>query len=216
MIFVNFKTYKEGSGENAVKLVQIINNVAKETGVKIVACPQLVDFKEVKTTATFPVWAQNVDPVERGKTTGWFPPEVAKELGAEGTLLNHSEHKIPFDVLEKTILLCRKVGLKVTAIANSLEEAKKISELKPDFLGYEPPEFVGSTTTSVAMAKPEMIKEVVAAVSPTKVLIGAGVHRAEDIVTGLKLGAVGVILATDVVLAENPEAELRKLAGGFS
>ncbi len=215
MIFVNFKTYKEGSGENAKSLAKIIDKVAKESGTTIVSCPQPTDFKEVHALTDFPVWAQNVDPVERGKTTGWFPPEVAKELGAEGTLLNHSEHKIPFPELKKVVSLCRGVGLKVVAIANSLEEAKKISELKPDFLGYEPPEFVGSTTTSVAMAQPEVIKAVVDAVSPLKVLVGAGVHRAQDIAIGRKLGAVGVILATDVVLAENPEKELMKLALAF-
>lgn len=215
MIIVNLKTYKEGSGPNALNLAKIISKVARESGVEIIICPQQVDFKEVVVSTDFAVWAQHVDSVTRGKTTGWFPPEIAKELGATGTLLNHSEHKITFEELKKTIFRCREIGLKVAAIANSLEEAKKVSELEPDFLGYEPPEFVGSTTTSVAMAKPEVIKAVVDAVSPLKVLVGAGVHREEDIIVSRKLGAVGVILATDVVLAQNPEKELRKLVEGF-
>lgn len=215
MIFVNLKTYKEGSGVKAVNLAQIISKAAHDSGIEIITCPQPADLKEVVASTDFAVWAQHVDALTRGKTTGWFPPEVAKELGATGTLLNHSEHKMSFEELKKTILRCREVDLKVVAIASSLEEAKKISELKPDFLGYEPPEFVGSTTMSVAMAKPEVIKAVVEAVSPLKVLVGAGVHRAEDIRISLELGAVGVILATDVVLAQNPEKELKKLVEGF-
>lgn len=215
MIFVNFKTYKEGSGQKAVTLAKIINKVAVDMGVQIIACPQVADFKEVKGLTDFPVWTQHVDSFERGKTTGWFPPEIAKELGAAGTLLNHSEHKIAFEELKNTLTRCREIGLKVVAIANSLEEARDISKLKPDFLGYEPPEFVGSTTTSVAMAKPEVIKAVVEVASPVKVLVGAGVHRVEDVRISLSFGAVGVILATDVVLAENPEKELIKLSEGF-
>ena len=95
------------------------------------------------------------------------------------------------------------------------EEAEIAAEFAPDFIGYEPPELVGSKETSVVMAEPDTIKRVVNAVSPVKVLVGAGVHRKEDVVKSLEFGAVGVALATDVVLAENPEESLRKIAEGF-
>lgn len=62
--------------------------------------------------------------------------------------------------------------------------------------------------------KPEIIQKVVLS-AKCKVLIGAGVHSKEDVQIGLKLGVKGVLLATDVVLAQDPEGELRELALAF-
>lgn len=215
MIFVNFKTYKEASGVLAISLVETIREVASETGVEIVSCPQTADLREAAKLSNHPVWAQHTDAQERGRATGWFPPETARSAGAEGTLLNHSEHKLSLGVLGETLARCKEAGLKTLVFADSLKEAKIVAELQPDLIGYEPPEFVGSRTTSVASAKPEIIKAVVEAVAPAPVVVGAGVHSREDVEVSLKLGAVGIAVATDVVLAENPEKELRDLAGGF-
>jgi uncharacterized protein related to proFAR isomerase len=61
-----------------------------------------------------------------------------------------------------------------------------------------------------------VIKNCVEFLKPTPVLVGAGVHSEEDIRIATSLGAVGVLLATDVVKSNDPKAELLKLAGGFS
>jgi len=215
MIFVNFKTYKESSGESAISLAKIISRVADESGIEIIACPQEADFEKVRESVNHPVWVQHVDTKLRGKTTGWFPPEVAKELGAEGTFLNHSEHKLSMNDLEETVLLCKKVDLKTLIFAANLEEAKEVAKLKPDFVGYEPPELVGSRETSVASQKPDVIEKVVETVTPLKVIVGAGIHLKKDVEVSLSLGAFGVALATDVVLADDPEKELAELVEGF-
>jgi triosephosphate isomerase len=98
--------------------------------------------------------------------------------------------------------------------ADSLEEAQKLATLGPDFIAYEPPELIGSKDKSVSTEKPDIITSIVTNVK-CPILIGAGVHSAEDVKVGLKLGAKGILVATDVVLAENPEEELRKLAEAF-
>lgn len=214
MIFVNFKTYKEGTGENALSLARIISKVASETGVEIIACPGEADLKEV-IAIVGKAWVQNVDFLERGKTTGWLPVEVAKEAGAEGTLLNHSEHKVERQVLQNTVTKCKEIGLKTLVFANSLEEAEFVATLAPDLIGYEAPELVGSRDTSVVMAKPDVIIDVIKAVTPVNVVVGAGIHNKDDVTKSLEFGAVGVALATDVVLAQNPEKELRELTEGF-
>jgi triosephosphate isomerase len=46
-------------------------------------------------------------------------------------------------------------------------------------------------------------------------IIGSGVNEPEDINTALKLGAKGVILASAVVLAQNPEEKLLELARAY-
>src|SRR3989344_1522277 len=47
MIFINFKTYPQASGENAIKLVRIACDVAETSGVEIISCPQTIDIREV-------------------------------------------------------------------------------------------------------------------------------------------------------------------------
>ena len=94
MIFINFKTYPQASGENAIKLVRIACDVAETSGVEVISCPQTIDLREVIAASSHPVWTQHVDPFERGRATGWIPAEVAREMGAAGALLNHSEHKL--------------------------------------------------------------------------------------------------------------------------
>lgn len=87
----------------------------------------------------------------------------------------------------------------------------------PTWLGYEPPELVGSTDTSVAKSKPEVIQEVVRiAEGKTKVLVGAGVRELLDVEISLKRGAVAVGVASAVVKAVDQEMVLSILASGFS
>lgn len=215
MIFVNFKTYKESSGKNAVSLAHTICGVADQSDIEIISCPQAIDIREVVETSNHPVWAQHLDAEERGRATGWLPAEIAKETGAEGTLLNHSEHKLSVGQLGEILSRCKGVGLKSLVFADSLDEAKVIAKFQPDYIGYEPPEFVGSRTISVATAKPEIIEAVVEAVMPIPVIAGAGVHSKEDVKVSLKLGAVGVAVATDIILTKDHERELKGLVEGF-
>jgi triosephosphate isomerase (TIM) len=213
MIVVNFKTYKEATGLKAVKLARLIRQIMDETKVRIVAVPQLADLRACVEEGA-ECWVQHVDPVQQGKTTGWITVEDVEEAGAHGTLLNHSEHKLPWETLQQTMSLISGMAFEACVCADSLEEAIKLDGLKPDWIAYEPPELIGSKDKSVASENPEIITQVVKAVIKP-VLIGAGVHSREDIRTGLSLGAKGVLLATDVVLAEDPETELRELAQAF-
>ena len=215
MIFVNFKTYKESTGELAVSLAQAIGEVVDKVGVEIVACPQGADLREVVKASSHPVWAQHVDAEERGRATGWFPAEIAKGAGAEGSLLNHSEHKLSVGVLGETLAKCREAGLKTLVFADNLKEAEIIAKLQPDLISYEPPELVGSQTTSVAKSKPEMIEKVVKAIPEIPVLVGAGVKDGQDVRASLKMGAKGVVVSSAIILADNPRQVLKDLAGGF-
>lgn len=215
MIVVNFKTYKEASGEKALSLIRDVCEVAKKTGVEIVVCLQGVDLRKAISLSDCPFWAQHVDPAPRGRSTGWLPAEVAKEAGAQGTLLNHSEHKLSVGVLGETMVRCKSVGLKTIVLADSLEEAKIVAKYEPDWIGYEPPELIASKETSVARAKPQIIEEVVRVVPNVPILVGAGVKDTEDVRVSLKLGARGVVVSSAVVLAQNPKEVLFNLAAGF-
>lgn len=215
MIIVNFKTYKEATLSAAVSLAQSIKEVGEASGVNVIACPQEIDLVKVHEILPQATWAQHVDPVKRGRGTGLFPVEVAKEVGVTGVLLNHSEHRISAGVLGEIMATCKSLGLTTTIFAGSIEEARIVSKFNPDYLAYEPPELIASPDTSVARAKPEVIKDVVDEFKNMKVLVGAGIKDANDVKVSLELGAVGIAIASAVILADNQKQVLESLASVF-
>lgn len=219
MIFVNFKTYEESSGRAAISLVSLIEEVANQSQLKIIPVVQAADIKEAVSSSKVEVWAQKIDPVEFGAHTGSIIPEAVFEDGAVGTFLNHSEAKFEnFEDLREAHLRATQVGLKTLIFAGNIEELKKVLELKPTFVSYEPPELIGSQTTSVSEAKPEVIKEA-AEISKTfgvPLIVGAGIHSSKDVEKSLELGAVGVAVASGIIKAPNQKAALEDLVKGFA
>src|SRR3972149_7514199 len=153
MIFVNFKTYEQGSGQKALALTKILEEVAHTPQVKIIPVVQIIDAEMVVSSTRLEVWIQHIDPVSFGPYTGWTLPEEAVRIGIRGVFLNHSEHKFEnMDELVKAVSRCLEVDLKTLVFASDLEELKKILELKPTYVAYEPPELIGLTATSVGNA----------------------------------------------------------------
>ncbi len=135
MIFVNFKTYSQGTGEEALHLVKILEEVAGEKQIKIIPVVQASDVREISTNTTLEVWVQSINSVEFGAHTGAILPEAVFEDGAIGTFLNHSENKVTnFHDLEASVKRAKDVGLKSLVFAADVSELKKIAKLKPTFL----------------------------------------------------------------------------------
>lgn len=218
MIFVNFKTYEEGTGERAINLAKLLETVAHETQVKIIPVVQAGDIKEIVASCALEVWTQKVEAVDFGAHTGAIIAEAVFEDGATGTFLNHSEAKFEnFDELAKAADHAKEVGLKTLIFAKNMEELRSIVSLNPSFVAFEPSDFIGSKETSVAQAKPEAIMEAVeiARHAGLPLIVGAGIHSSEDVKKSMELGAVGVAVATDIVKAEDPKKELLELIGGL-
>lgn len=218
MIFLNFKTYKSGTGKLALSMAKVVEEVSKETGVKIISVVQPTDIREVVLEVSTEVWSQKVDPVEFGAHTGSILPEAVIDDGAIGTVLNHSEDRFPdFETLTKAHDRAREVGLKTLIFAKDLEELEKVAGLKPDYISYEPPSLIGSKDVSVATAEPEIIAKasIISKNLGIPLIVGAGVHSKVDVKKCLELGAVGVAVASDVMNAVDPRAELLDLIEGF-
>jgi len=211
MIFVNFKTYQQGTGESALSLAKICAEVEKETGIKIIPIVQVVDIFRLASQG-LNVWAQHMDGIDFGPHTGQILPKALKEAGAKGILLNHAEKKLSLEELKK--IMEKRQDFQTLVCSESLEEGQQIATLKPDFLAYEPPELIGGAV-SVSQTKPEIISDFVAKIKEVPVLVGAGVHQKEDVQKALGLGVKGVLVSSDIVLSENPKQELLNLAGGF-
>jgi len=205
IIVVNFKTYK--SGKDVVGLAKALEKVDKDIIVGISAC----DLSSVSKGTKLKVYCQHVDYFIPGRYTGFILPEAAKAAGAVGVFLNHSEHKLSFDVIEKTVKRCKEIGLKTLVFAGDVTEAKNIETLAPDYIVVEPPELVGGDI-SVSTAKPELISDVAKALK-SKFLVGAGVKNYNDLKISLEKGASGIALSSAITTAVNPAKVLKELIG---
>jgi len=215
MLLINFKTYSQSSGANAITLANYAFDLSKEYGIPVVVCPNMLDLKDIARIYGGGTWAQHGDLLERGQATGWIPLELIKEAGAEGVVLNHSEHKLPYEDLKKTVEKARSLDLKILIFASSVEESTLVSALTPDWIGYEPPELVGSKDTSVAKSEPEVIQKVVEAVPNIPILVGAGVKDIEDVKVSLKLGARGIGIARALDTSSDQKQAIRNLLEGW-
>lgn len=215
ILLINFKTYEEGTWEKALKIAKAAEKLANED-VEIVLAVQPVDIGKISGNIRIPVFSQHVDPIVYGSHTGWILPESVKSAGAAGTLLNHSERQISFERLKESVDRCKEIGLRTVVCAATPEKVKEVASLKPDYIAIEPPELIGGDI-SVSKAKPEIITESIEKSEPfgIPVLCGAGVKNREDVSKAKELGAKGILVASGVVKAGDPEEAIRDLLEGF-
>lgn len=205
MLVVNLKTYK--FGKEVLRLARVISRVDKG----IVIAAQASDIYLLSKFGN-PIYAQHVDYFKAGRNTGYILPEAVKKAGAKGVILNHSEHKLKLNILKATINRCKKLKLKTLVCVSSLKEVRKIKSFKPDMVAYEPKELIG-TGVSVSKTKPKIVEDFVKALKNSKIvpLCGAGISNREDVQMARKLGCEGVLVASAVAKAKNPEKILREL-----
>jgi len=201
MIIINFKNCV--AGKKALTLAKLIE---KHLPHAIVAVPS-VDIEEIHLKTKLRVFAQHVDAI-KGRATGFLLPETTKSVGASGTLLNHSEHPLPFKILKQTIQRTHKAGLRVVLCAPSIKEAKKFIPLKPWAIAYEDPKLIGSGK-SITEFRTEEVKKFAQLFKKTKIipLCGAGINKVEDVKAAKKLGCKGVLIASAIATASPKKAE---------
>jgi len=218
VFIVNFKTYKESTGKNALSLAKICEKVAKKTGKEIVICVQPTDIKEISSKVSIPVFSQHIDGIEYGANTGHILPEAVLESKGAGSLLNHSEDQFEFEALKKASERMKGLGLLRVICANTPKKAEMIASLSPEFIAIEPPELIG-TLVSVSKADPKVITDTVSLVKKInpniKVLCGAGVATKDDVKKAIELGANGILIATAVVKAKDQRKALLDFVSAF-
>ena len=217
LIVVNFKTYATAMGQKAVDLAQAMERASKDH-VRMIAVVSAFDLHAVKQVApSLEVWSQHLDPVGQGSFTGWLQPENAIERGAQGTIINHAEHKVDIEHVQQ-LMQQLPDEFPVCACAADVDEAHQLAELGPTFIAVEPPELIGGDI-SVTTADPAIVSDTVNAVRAinphVRVLCGAGVKDGKDVKTAVELGAHGVLLASGVTKASDVDAVLADLVAGL-
>ncbi|UCE57864.1 MAG: triose-phosphate isomerase [Candidatus Bathyarchaeota archaeon] len=214
-ILVNFKTYSEATGRNAVRLAEIAERISLETEVCIGLAPQFVDIVSISSTVSIPVFAQHIDPIAAGSFTGHILPEAVREAGAIGTLINHSERRLKLVDIDTAVRRARESGLLSVVCASNAIVGSAAAAFNPNMIAVEPPELIG-TGIPVSKAKPEIVSgtvDQVKRINPDVVILcGAGITRGEDVAAALRLGTEGILVASGIVKAKEPYEVLMEFA----
>jgi len=218
VLAINYKAYPTAFGEKGIAIALAAEKVASEYRGQlriILAVPatEITRIAEIADAAT--VYAQHADPVEPGAHTGYLPLEALREAGAQGTLLNHSEHQVKLSAIDRVVKRAAALGMETLVCADTPTAAAAAASLTPTMVAVEPPELIG-TGIPVSRAKPEVVTNAVKLIrlvnSDIPVLTGAGITSGEDAAAAIKLGTVGVLVASAVMKAKDPEEKIRELA----
>ena len=204
IVILNYKTYLESSGENALELARALKSASEESGITMVAAPQAADIYRIQDQISLPIFAQHIDPITPGGHTGSNLIETLIEAGISGSLINHSENRMKLADIDEVIQLCKQNDIESCVCTNNIATSKAIATFSPDAVAVEPPELIG-TGIPVSQAQPEVVNKKI------KVWCGAGISTGDDMKAAMDLGADGVLLASGIVKAENPKEALLDL-----
>lgn len=217
MFIINCKNYEEIAGEKIIKLAKIAEKISKKYKIKIAIAPPH-HLIPLITKFGIIVLAQHLDDKKIGSTTGFMIPEIIKKSKIDGSIINHSEHRITESEIKNLVKRLKKLKLKTIVCVKNVSEAKKYAKINPTFIAIEPPELIG-TGRAISTEKPQLITNSINAVqsakNSTKLLCGAGIVSAEDVSRAVELGSKGILVASGVIKAKNWESILNDFSRGL-
>ncbi|MDO5852385.1 MAG: triose-phosphate isomerase [Methanobacteriaceae archaeon] len=216
IVILNYKTYLESTGKNAIKLTEYVQEVNDTTGIKMGVAAQTIDITKIldNENIDIPIYAQHTDPITPGSHTGHVLPEALVEYGVSGTLINHSEKRMLLADIGQVTTIMKEMGLKSIICTNDVATSAAVASFNPDYIAVEPPELIG-TGIPVSKANPEIVSGTVNEIHKINenipVLCGAGISTGEDMVAARDLGSDGVLLASGIIKADNQKQALLDL-----
>lgn len=194
-------------GDEVLELAKAADSASEKYNVDIIfTCPAVEIRRVSEATKSIHVFAPHMDPIYPGRGLADILPESLAAAGAEGVMLNHCEKPLEYDILKETIRRAEEVGLTTIVCADSMADARRIAELKPDIIVAEPSELIG-TGVSVGPQYVEGAMSAVKDVSPeTLVLTAAGIANGDDVYNTIIAGADATGSSSGVAKAEDRAA----------
>ena len=217
MFIINCKNYEEIAGEKIIKIAKIAEKISKKYKVPIAVAPPH-NLISLITKFKIIVLTQHVDDKKVGSTTGFMVPEIVKKSKIDGSIINHSEHRISEKEIISLVRRLTKLKLKTILCVKNVNEVKKYVKLNPTFIAIEPPELIG-TGRAISTEKPALITKAVQSVknakNSTKLLCGAGIISGQDVSKAKELGSNGILVASGIVKAKNWEKIMSEFCKGL-
>lgn len=207
MILINFKNYVHR--KSSLDLAKKIQRYLPRAAVSV----SPVDLALISKNTKLKVLAQHFDKEESDRATGFLTPQAVKSTGAFGSILNHSEHRLKEKEIINLVWLAHKHNIKVVLCVPTIRAAKKLMHLKPYAMAYEDKKLVG-TGKSITKYRKGKVKKFAKLLRSKDIipLCGAGVSTAADVKAAYDYGCKGVLIASAIADARNPDKILRDLS----
>ena len=201
-------------GEDVIELAKAADAASVKYGVDIIFTTPIVEIARVKAaTKHIHVFAPHMDPLRPGRGLADILPESLVAAGAEGVMLNHVEKQVSVSTLRETIQRADEVGLATIVCADSMVEASMIAKLRPNIIGCEPSELIG-TGVSVGSEYVEAAMHAVKDVDPEiMVLTAAGIANGQDVYNTIIAGADATGSSSGVAKAPDRAAMVDEMIG---
>ena len=194
-------------GETLLNMAKGLEKLAKKYKVDVVLDipdTEIYNIAHNVDTSVVHVYSQHMDSIPIGRGMGRTLPEALKAAGAVGVMLNHAEHKLTIEEIEKAIKRADEVGLATMVCADSIEEVKAVARLAPNILVAEPTELIGTGKPADKAYVDEVIR-VIKEINPDiKPFPSAGISKGEDCYNIIKAGSSASGCSSAIAKAENP------------
>lgn len=192
-------------GQTLVDMAKGLDKLAEKYNVDVVLdIPDTEIFNVAQNVKRVHVYSQHMDSIPVGRGMGRTLPEALKAAGAVGVMLNHAEHKLTIEEIEKAIKRADELGLATMVCADSIEEVKAIAKLGPNILVAEPSELIGTGKPADKEYVDEVIR-VIKEINPDiKPFPSAGISKGQDCYNIIKAGASASGCSSAIAKAENP------------
>ena len=196
-------------GETLLKMAKGLEKLAVKYDINVVLDipdTEIYNIAHNVDTSRVQVFSQHMDTLEVGRGMGRTLPEALKAAGAIGVMLNHAEHKLSIDEIQKAIKRADQVGLATMVCADSIEEVKTIAGFSPNIIVAEPTELIGTGKPADKEYVDQVIR-VIKNVNPAiKPFPSAGITKGEDCYNIIKAGSSAAGCSSAIAKSENPLA----------
>lgn len=206
-LIVNPKAYIYG--QESLDLALVCDRLSAEYDIDIIFTAQHVDLRQISAaTKNVIVTAQHMDGIVPGRGMGHILPEGVKDAGAQAVVLNHAEHGLKIDELDRAMKRANELDLVTIVCCDSPEAAKAVAQLGPDMMICEPTSLIGTGTTS----DDEYIRQTNEAVKSVSedilILQAAGVSTGDDVYKVVMEGAHGSGGTSGILNAPSREGKI--------
>ncbi len=201
--YVNSKAYLYG--EKLLNFSKNADKIARKYDIQIIISPQPADLRLLSSnTENLLIFAQHIDPINKGRGHGLILPEAIKEAGADGVVLNHGEYQLKFSHISKSIKIAESLNLLTLVAGESLAELAALAKLNPDIILAEPSELIGSGKRSSQNYIRDSVKTVKEINPEIKVMHGAGISSGEDVKNIINSGSDAAGAASGIFESTTP------------
>ena len=192
-------------GDTLLEIAKGLDKLSEKYGVDVILDVPDTEIKNIAdNTKRIHVYSQHMDSISVGRGMGRTLPEALKAAGAVGAMLNHAEHKLTLEEIEKAIKRADEVGLATIVCADSIEEVKAIAKLGPNILVAEPTELIGTGKPADKAYVDEVIR-VIKEINPLiKPFPSAGISKGEDCYNIIKAGAAASGCSSAIAKSKEP------------